>query len=67
MPAPRRLLIHTAFFLLLRTLSAQTGTGELRLSVKDGASAPVPAAVELENQSTQTRQSVDRDCCHRAD
>ena len=37
---------------------AQRGTGELRLSVKDGTGAGVAATVELVNQSTDTRQSV---------
>jgi hypothetical protein len=37
---------------------AQRGTGELRLSVKDGTGGGVAATVELVNQSTDTRQSV---------
>lgn len=40
------------------TLLAQSDRGELRLVVKDGAGAGVPAAVDLVNQSTQTRQKV---------
>ena len=40
------------------TLPAQSDRGELRLVVKDGAGAPVPAEVDLVNQSTQTRQSI---------
>lgn len=38
---------------------AGQSTGELRLSVKDPTGAAVPAAVELINQATSTRQSVD--------
>lgn len=37
----------------------QRGTGELRLTIKDASGAGVAAAVELVNQSTQTRESVD--------
>ena len=39
-------------------LFGQSGTGELRLSVKDSAGAGVAAAVELVNESTKTRQAV---------
>ncbi len=40
-------------------LHAQSGTGELRLIVKDQTGAPVPASAELLNQSTHTRLAVD--------
>jgi hypothetical protein len=39
-------------------LLAQSDRGELRLVVKDAAGAAVPAAVDLVNQSTQTRQNI---------
>jgi hypothetical protein len=39
-------------------LLAQSDRGELRLVVKDAAGAAVPAAVDLANQSTQTRQNI---------
>ena len=38
---------------------AQRGTGELRLSVADATGAAVGASVELVNESTATRQTVD--------
>ena len=47
-----------AFGLVAYVLLAQSDRGELRLVVKDAAGAPVPAAVDLVNQSTQTRQNV---------
>ena len=40
------------------SLLAQSDRGELRLVVKDGAGAAVPAAVDLVNQSTETRQNI---------
>ena len=40
-------------------LPAQTDSGELRLSVKDAMGMGIAATVELANQSTSTRQSVD--------
>src|SRR6516165_9158913 len=40
------------------SLLAQSNRGELRLMVKDGAGAAVPAAVDLVNQSTETRQNI---------
>jgi hypothetical protein len=46
-------------FVSAATASAQSATGELRLTVKDPTGAPTPASAELVNQSTHTRQSVD--------
>jgi len=43
---------------LASTLMAQSDRGELRVVVKDGAGAGMPAAVDLANQSTQTRQNI---------
>ena len=37
---------------------AQTGTGELRLTVKDPTGLGVAASVELSNEATKTRQNV---------
>ena len=53
-----RLAAALALTLWVPSLLAQRGTGELRLIITDGAGAPVPAVVELLNQSTATRQSV---------
>ncbi len=39
-------------------LAAQTSTGELRLAVRDSSGSPVPAHVELTNDSAHVRQSV---------
>jgi hypothetical protein len=47
-----------SILLLVSCALAQRGTGELRLSVKDPTGASVAATVELVNQSTDTRQSV---------
>src|SRR5271165_1631233 len=44
---------------LLSSLWAQRGTGELRLTVKDGTGAAIPAAIELSNDSTKTRLAID--------
>src|SRR5438445_10580739 len=44
---------------LLAPAWAQRGTGELRLTVKDGTGAGVAAAVELRNDSTKTHQTLD--------
>src|SRR5437879_5796876 len=38
---------------------AQRGTGELRLSVRDGAGAAVAADVDLVNEAAKTRQTVE--------
>ncbi|HVW83399.1 MAG TPA: TonB-dependent receptor [Bryobacteraceae bacterium] len=54
--SPCRALALAFFSAVL--LFAQSGTGELRLTVKDQSGAAVPAAAELVNQSTHTRQSV---------
>jgi hypothetical protein len=47
-----------SILLLVSCAFAQRGTGELRLSIKDPTGASVAATVELVNQSTDTRQSV---------
>ncbi len=39
--------------------AGQSGTGELRITVKDETGAPVPAEAELVNQFTHTRATVD--------
>jgi len=46
-----------AAWLVLPAL-AQRGTGELRLAVKDGAGAPVAAAIDLVNDATKTHQAL---------
>jgi len=40
-------------------LFAQSGTGELRIAVRDAAGAGISASLELVNEATSTRQSVD--------
>jgi hypothetical protein len=45
--------------LLLRCVCAQTGGGELRLTVQDGSGAAMSAHAELANQSTHTEIQVD--------
>lgn len=44
--------------LLAANMLAQSDRGELRLLVKDEAGVAVPAAVDVVNQSTQTRQNI---------
>jgi hypothetical protein len=53
-------LLSRALFLVIfaALLPAQQTTGELRLSVKDGTGAGIPASVDLVGQSTQTRITV---------
>src|SRR5579864_1910378 len=53
-----RLLCGAIAALLVPCCFAQRGTGELRLSVKDATGAGVASTVDLVNQSTNTRQSV---------
>src|SRR5919199_2959796 len=51
-----------AFFLLAITAllaPCQKDSGELRVTVKDAAGAPVPATAELVSQSAKSRSSVD--------
>src|ERR1700692_3138642 len=57
LPYPR-LLSGMVAALLVPCYFAQRGTGELRLSVKDATGAGIAATVELVNQSTDTRQTV---------
>src|ERR1051326_2663096 len=45
--------------LFLAPASAQRGTGELRLSVKDPTGIGIAATVELRNDSTKTPQTLD--------
>jgi hypothetical protein len=45
--------------LFLAPASAQRGTGELRLSVKDPTGIGIAATVELRNDSTKTHQTLD--------
>jgi hypothetical protein len=52
-------LKHIFAFLFAAGLFGQSGGGELRLVVKDSAGAAVAGAVELVNESTKTRQTVD--------
>lgn len=55
----RRLLPALLPAVLLAPAWAQRGTGELRLSVKDGTGVGIAAAVELRNDSTKTHQTLD--------
>ena len=50
---------YLGLVLFVARLFAQTGTGELRLIVKDAAGGGVAASLELVNQATSTRQRVD--------
>lgn len=54
-------MLYRSFPLLLAACSlwGQSNSGELRLTVKDGAGAAIAASVELANQATKTRQSVE--------
>jgi hypothetical protein len=54
MPRHLRLLL-----LLPLVISAQSGTGELRLTIQDASGAPMSAHAELVNQSTHTEEQVD--------
>jgi TonB dependent receptor len=53
---PRKYILA---FLFVFGLLAQSESGELRLFVKDTAGAGVAAGVELVNESTKTRQTID--------
>ena len=57
----QRPLARTCFLILAIRLSAQTNTGELRLSVNDPANRPVQTPVELVSEANQYRRDFQTD------